>query len=58
VRASIGNDFNAALKEILEDLLQVAASNSETYMNEFHDLREQNQELRRQMSLRFNNLEN
>jgi hypothetical protein len=58
VRASIGNDFNAALKEILEDLLQVAASNSETYMNEFQDLREQNQELKRQMSLRFNNLEN
>jgi flagellar hook-basal body complex protein FliE len=56
VRASIGNDFNAVLKNKFEELLQNAEANSDTYLNKFQKLSEQNEELKRQMSLKFNNL--
>ena len=38
VRASIGNDFNAVLKNKFEELLQNAEANSDTYRNEFKNL--------------------
>jgi hypothetical protein len=56
VRATISNDFNAGLKRKVEDILQVAESNSETYMNEFQKQRDQIEDYRNQMSLKFRSL--
>ena len=56
VRSSIGKDLNAALKRKVEEILLIAESNSETYMNEFQKLNEQNQDLRKQMSVKFNSV--
>ena len=56
VKSSIGKDLNAALKRKVEEILLIAESYSETYMNEFQKLNEQNENLKKQISFKFKNL--